>query len=466
MPVAHVRTYRDIIRKWKASLLCCAIITVALAIRLVSAPATGYQYDVDVIGHWAKSAVTLGIAHSYEKQIDGTTLPTYPPLSIAVFAAAGHLYKAALSPDYDLTLPVYRIVMKLPAIVSDVGVCILLFFLFRRYRGLFAGTVAGLLYALHPAVIYDSGIWGQTDGIYMFAILAALFAATYEQWLLAGAMTAVAVLLKPQAVIVLPVMALLLLHDNRRLGMALIGGTVLCITVLFPFAIAGNLSAVLRVYIQIVGQSNNLTNGSFNAWFALYGDKIPHPDINLFFGAIPYRTVGTLVFGSVTTGLLALFGPTIWLRKTRSTVFLPMMVTGLIGWAFFLFNTEMHERYLFPITALMIPLIFTGPSGIMIYGLSSALFFLNLLSVLPWTFVDRALFQEFQVLREFIGTMELVLFILAVLHILHIHRTTLVRYSWKTSKTKAMAIIRPHIASSGKRSRARPARRIRVRSGR
>lgn len=81
------------------------------------------------------------------------------------------------------------------------------------------------------------------------------------------------------------------------------------------------------------------------------------------------------------------------------------------AFAFFLFNTEMHERYLFPFVALGLPVAFLGLRAASLYAAISFLFFLNLLGWLPYGSLDRAIFRAFPTLDVAIGTTQVICFL-------------------------------------------------------
>ena len=57
------------------------------------------------------------------------------------------------------------LLVKLPAILADLGVGALLYAVVRRFAGAGLGFGAAALYLLNPATIYISALWGQVDSI-------------------------------------------------------------------------------------------------------------------------------------------------------------------------------------------------------------------------------------------------------------------------------------------------------------
>jgi hypothetical protein len=84
----------------------------------------------------------------------------------------------------------------------------------------------------------------------------------------------------------------------------------------------------------------------------------------------------------------------------------------LAAQTFFLFSAEMHERYLFPYLAVGLPSIFLGAGPATLYILGSLFFWGNLLGILPFGSIDRALFAEFPAFDVFIACGQVTVFIL------------------------------------------------------
>jgi hypothetical protein len=388
-------------------------IVVGLALRVPLITHTGYGFDTGLNAHWGKSAVVLGIGPSYLHQIDDTMLPNYPPLSMAVFAATGRAYRALLSPTYDVGMRECLAFSKLPAVVADVATALLLLGLVGRISAhRCAPWVAGIGYALQPAVFYDSAVWGQVDSIFSLAIVGALVAALSRRWVMMGAMFSAGVLLKFQAIVALPMMVALCAIERRVIARALLGALVPALLVPAILRSWPALLAVRDVYAHSSGFFPVLSMNAYDAWFALYGSGArDHADAAAILGPLTYRHVGLAVFGGFAAAAAVLGA-----RRLRRATTLPARAWALFAvpavtvYAFYLFNTEMHERYLFLLMPVGVPMVFAGP-GLRPYLAASSLFFLNLLGVLPWTSLDRAAFKEFSTLPSVIGVCNVLVFL-------------------------------------------------------
>jgi Gpi18-like mannosyltransferase len=333
---------------------------------------------------------------------------------VLLLGAAGRAYHSLVSTNFDTGLPECRFFMKLPAIVADGATAIVLFFVVKKLKsGSVAwGLTAGLAYAVHPAVIYDSMAWGQIDSVFSCFALVTVVALVSGRWALVGAFGALALLTKLQAVVVMPMAAVLCLLERRRLVRATFSAAATTVAVFASFLSGPALQAIKGVYLGSAGFYSVLSMQGYNAWVALFGlGEADRSDLDLFFGAVRYRTVGVALFAVCATAF-ALVG----LRRLRlattheSRARILFLVSALTAYAFFLVNTEVHERYLFALMPLALPLAFLGRTEGWLYLASSSLFFLNLLGPLPWTNLDRALFRELPNLPAFIGACHILVF--------------------------------------------------------
>jgi hypothetical protein len=88
---------------------------------------------------------------------------------------------------------------------------------------------------------------------------------------------------------------------------------------------------------------------AFNIWFLLPGRGVLlyGPDTQLFMGWVPYKLVGFMLFGCATA--LALMRPGYeFVKRKKISQSVALQATVCIALGFFLFNTQMHERYAVP----------------------------------------------------------------------------------------------------------------------
>ncbi len=193
------------------------ILLLAFVVRFALSWNAGYGFDIGVYQGWARSAVELGMAHSYTEQVGNNMLPDYPPLSIAILTGFGHIYRLIFH-EFDLSSVIFRMYIKLPAILTDVLVCTVLYSVCRKWKNSERiGLLAATAYAISPAAIYDSAIWGQTDVIYSFFLLAAVSAWYGKKRDLTAICLACSILCKLQGIVLFPMFGFMLLKNPKQL---------------------------------------------------------------------------------------------------------------------------------------------------------------------------------------------------------------------------------------------------------
>src|SRR6185437_15129271 len=116
--------------------------------------------------------------------------------------------------------------VKLPAIVADLGIGVLVYALVRRFAATGIALGAAALYLFNPAVIFNSAVWGQVDSVAAGLALFALYALLKSDdgaregvngWIVAGwLLMAYSLLIKPQAAVLLPLMVAFAFTDPAR----------------------------------------------------------------------------------------------------------------------------------------------------------------------------------------------------------------------------------------------------------
>jgi len=382
-------------------------LSLGLLLRMSLAPSPGYEFDVAVNQKWSKSAVEFGLGPSYTQQIEDNMLPNYPPLSMMVFAATGWLYRETASPEFDIAAPDYDLWIKFPAILADLLTAVALFLMLRK-QGRWLGVLAASIYVLHPTVFYNSAVWGQNDALYTLPLLLGLWAFSAKRMVVAGALLAAAILTKFQAIAAFPILLPVLLRPREALRM-LIGASALAVIVITPFVWTGTFGDVVKVYTSSVGFYPQVSFGAYNFWWGLLGDAAwGSDDRTILFHLMSFRTVGLLLFTSALGWIVT--AP----RTLRKQIPLTDVLWGaaLLCFAFFLFPTQIHERYLFPWFALALPIALKRRALLLPYVMVSSCGFLNLLGVLPWMTWDIELFRAFPTIDVAMATTMVILWVL------------------------------------------------------
>ena len=378
-----------------------------LTIAYVLLPGSGFESDTATYSAWADRLYTSGPGQFYAEGF----FADYPPGYLYVLWLGSHLFAFLLGPENagpDL--------LKIGPIVFDILVAALLYGLVKRWTADRAdsarhGLVAAGLYLFNPVTWYDSAVWGQTDAVGAFVILlgvGALVRGNSE-----GAMVAavLAALVKPQFGIVLaPVVGMVLLRRHlfapgsgprkrpwiggpigrwlereqgpwRLVSSAVVGLGVL-IALLAPFGL--DIFGFIRLVMSAASGYPWLSVNAYNPW-ALFGAGGEMPlfqsgarwssDTVPFLGPIPAVVIGSLLLaGGFLLGAVRLG----WRADRRSIV----VVAIFLALAFFMLPTRVHERYMFPIFALLPLLAVVDRRWMVATAVLSIAAFINLHGVL------------------------------------------------------------------------------------
>ena len=99
----------------------------------------------------------------------------------------------------------FPFLIRLPAILADIGSCILVYQLIKTYKDAKSALFATIVVALSPILIFVSGFHGNTDPVFMFLImLSAYFYLRYERVILPALILGLALNIKIVPIITVP----------------------------------------------------------------------------------------------------------------------------------------------------------------------------------------------------------------------------------------------------------------------
>ena len=406
-----------------------AILGSAMLLRLLLAyvafPGQGYASDLNEFGSWASVLADHGPGSFY--QLSGAN---YPPgymyvlwLLGALGAPLGSLLGVSSS---QATLAL----LKLPPMLADAAIGVLLYRAGSSWFGRTAGLVAAALFLFLPISWYDSALWGQVDAVGSLLMLAALLALADGWSEPAMALAVLGVLVKPQDAICLVVVVPVLVRRhllrvgsgpqpslgprltslNRRLRGALnhqgplrlistfVVGAAVAIVPLLPFDIErfaatdlqgnlleGHVAGLAGQFGSVANQYAVLTANAYNAWslvgptpltsIAGSGSGTWTLDSMSVLWGIPAAQLGAALL--VVVGLTVAVG--LLLRDDRLTVLLAFAV---VAFAFYAVPTRVHERYLFALFPVGALLACRYGAGVLAYAIASLLNLVNLHAIL------------------------------------------------------------------------------------
>jgi len=251
-----------------------------LIIRLAALPLPG-THDTVPWRIWSYNAAREGVGRLYGvggsppehralKYLNAETTVDYPPLALYELGWAGRVYRWTRHGEFPNGRLLF-VAMKAPALLADAGFAALLFLVVRRRIGQGAARWATLAYWLNPAVLLDGAVLGYLDPQCVLPAAASLVAATEGWFATAGALGAAAVLTKPQAIVALPSLALVVWHlpgRERLASVTRIAAAALLATLIVagPVIVAGGGANMLQALGRLAGH-DMLSGNACNLWW-------------------------------------------------------------------------------------------------------------------------------------------------------------------------------------------------------
>ena len=339
-----------------------------------------HWYDLDCFTQWAIFSFTEGLSNIYKSWTD------YLPLYHYVLSIFGKMQGSVEA----IAANIYK--LKALTLFFEFGTTLILFkILENKFKDTYKALFYSLFYFLNLAVLYNSIIWGQIDGIMTFFIFAAVVL-SYKKKLFPGLLFfTLALNIKLQAIVFLPLIVLLLfplILDKSQIKKSIysiLGIGFIQLLIFLPFIYAGDFSKLWNVITGSVGKYPKVSMNAYNMWYFFVDEPMDTLDNNQLLG-ITYKVWGLMLF--FTTSFFALLHfvkPFIFKIFKKVNIEYSHKKTiiscALIPLLFFFFNTQMHERYSHP--ALMFLAIYA-----MLYNkplpfiLGSIAYFLNMEKVL------------------------------------------------------------------------------------
>ncbi|MBI4456227.1 MAG: hypothetical protein HY644_10045 [Acidobacteria bacterium] len=302
----------------------------------------------------------------------------YPPGSVYPLYLSGLAYKR-ISPEMRNSR-LFNAFINFPMLLLSLGVTWLMFLFIRHnHHGLAVATA--MMYWLNPIVLLDSTIQGYNNPIIALINLGALVSLYRSRYLLAVCLTTLGVLVKPQAMILLPIVAIVCLRETkaRTWPVYALAGAVTALVFLSPFVLNGyTLSSLLGTTFAARSLDQwtlpVLSARCWNLWwpthvaiYSLFGVKaVQLSEFTARFGANP-RVLGSVAMVLVcAASLVQLYRQ---LPQRRIYIFLCMIMMGY-AYTMVQVNVQFNQFFVFIPALLMIALanqrLFTTSVVIMI----------------------------------------------------------------------------------------------------
>lgn len=372
-----------------------AILYIGVLLRIIFIPNQGFEADVAFWKSWGLAPYDLGMVKA--REITNNNYP--PPFSYflwgitwiySIFADPHNFYEY-----WNNNNLLYLTIVKLPVILADLGIVGLIVWVgkqakrlgFPQYPMLFYATLGGL-YFLNPVSIIDGAWWGQVDALGVVIFFLAILAVLTKHPLLAGVIYMASMMTKLQNMIYGPVFFLFLWQWMGYGGLTrgIVGAIGAFFGLNIEFFLASHMDWVIKALTENYDYFPWMSLNAYNIWWIFSGAKgMQVSDKLLALGIMNAKKVGLVLFsGTYLFALLGMIVPTLrslWIKgkklsnRTFSTypelgnanfgnenlvnpdkTILFRFFTALIVIAggFFLFQTESHDRYAFPISVFLL----------------------------------------------------------------------------------------------------------------
>ncbi|HEV2171910.1 MAG TPA: phospholipid carrier-dependent glycosyltransferase, partial [Candidatus Binatus sp.] len=368
---AFFQYLRPIFREPNTYLYAALLVLVCLAVvKLALMPYfPGFGPDVGDYQAWASQIATFGPAHTYQQ---GFFLD-YPP---------GYLYGlwvvGILAHAIGATGDFYRVIIESPAILADFVLAFLMYAFVRRARRPLIAFIAMLMVALNPPLLYDTVVWGQSDSVMAFVTLLSIVMILERKYEIGWGLAAIAVLVKPQGLMMLPVLGFFTIFEAKfetqfstwiTSGFALIAVAIIGI---LPFQIGQEWNWIIKLYTSTAAYYHETSVNAFNLMALLGG--LRQADSNTLAG-ISFFALGMSL-------LVPLYGFVVWILWRSRTPTRLMFASFIAIFGFFMVAPRMHERYLYPAIALAVPLALEASEMLAVFVIITITCLVNLVDVL------------------------------------------------------------------------------------
>lgn len=336
-------------------------------LRLLLLPNPGFEADVSFWKSWGLAIWDHGIVWSLHN-----TNNNYPaPFAYLLWIMIA-LYRLFANPhDFqtfwiNTNIPFLTIAKVFP-VAADLGVAGILLWIGKHAKHLgfpllnfrLYGLLS-LVYVFNPVSLIDGAWWGQVDSVGLVIFLLSVVCIFKKKPFWAGLLYMAAVMTKLQNMIYGPIFFLFLWQNLGYEGLiqSLAGAAVAFFGLNIEFVLARDMNRVISSLTDNYDYFPLLSLNAYNLWWIVArGAGMQMSDKITAIGIVNAKTLGLSLFSGVYlfAMLKQIFHTGRTKRSGNDTVirtFLEGLITVNAG--FFLFMTQSHERYAFPLIVFLL----------------------------------------------------------------------------------------------------------------
>ena len=322
---------------------------VAFLIRIAIAYSLpGYMTDMDCFKAWANYSYEGGFAHFYTSDF----FADYPPLYVYALSFLGFLRDAF---SVDINSQLFAMMIRLPAMICDIVAAYAVYRISRKKFGNGPALFLSMFLLLNPAVIFNSSAWGQVDILVTMMMVLTVWLMVKDKLVLSSAAFMLAFLLKPQAIMIAPVLLYVLIRnivrsENRKKGVATLLASIGVMAALFflvplPFGTGQEPMWLVSRMLGTIGQYPQVTLNAFNL-YGMLGVNFADASSLVFLG------LSANVWGFILIVAVCLYALWMYIKNPKKEFLFAIAAFIIMG--VFALGHGMHERYLFPVPILLL----------------------------------------------------------------------------------------------------------------
>lgn len=400
------------------------ILIISFALRIFLIPNPGFEADISFWKSWGLATRDFGIVEGMKVTNNNYPTPFAYTLGIMVGIYSLFADPHAFTEFWSNTNTLFLAISKLFPIAADFGIAAIILLIGKNpkrygfpetafsYNGIPLYSLLAAVYLLNPVSLMDGAWWGQVDSLGLFIFLASLVLALKKLPFLAGMVFILAMMTKLQNMIYGPVFFLFLWQTMGFTGLirAIMGAALGFIGLNGEFIAAKNSDRILASLTENYDYFPWMSLMAYNLWWIVSEARgLATSDKLTVLGLLNAKTVGLLIFSSLYGfGALRQYreGVAVGVAKIRESALIRLLVESLIviNAAFFLFQTQSHDRYAYPLTVFLLlwaPFVITDAKGKVearklkifcgTYILFSLLYFYNLHTALVVNYPNNGL---------------------------------------------------------------------------
>ena len=357
----------------------------AVILRLILMFNPGFEADVSFWKSWGLATYDKGIVEGLK-----VTNNNYPTPFAYVLGGMVAVYSLFANPhDFNAfwsnTNYLFLFISKLFPVLADFGIAWLLLYIGKNAKKLgfperkYVYEVFAITYLLNPIALIDGAWWGQVDSMGLFIFFVSLLLVLKKQPFWAGLVYMLSMMTKLQNMIYGPVFFLFIWQFLGYEGLirSIAGAATGFIGLNIQFFLTGNADRVIGSLTENYDYFPWMSLNAFNLWWIVAGGHgMQVSDKLLSIGIANAKTVGLILFSG-----FYFFASIRQFLEKRNVIKLFLESLILVNGAFFLFQTQSHDRYAFPlILFLLLWAVFFKKLRpfYVLYGLFTLFYFYNL----------------------------------------------------------------------------------------